>query len=292
MDFRTASIAGALALAFSTSSFALDLQPYTTKGAPIGKTIFSLGRVSADASSANENSTSVRLTHYFDLAGRRAVVDAKTFYRDFDLKGTTKTSATLLGSSTSEKGTSTLAFGGGVYLIDDKDKGEYLLAGMFIKTPTGEYKSTNLANTGENRYTYIPKVAYHTALTDKIDMAVSADVSFYTKNDKYKLPAGYGGVQTQKKDPQFNTQASFMYAIDPSLNLNTSIFYHEGGKTKHSDSVASSALDKKTQNTQASVGFRKITDVGAFSVSYKKDINHVSGTELNSQWDLKWKIAW
>ena len=33
MDFRTASIAGALALTFSTSSFALDLQPYTTKGA-------------------------------------------------------------------------------------------------------------------------------------------------------------------------------------------------------------------------------------------------------------------
>ena len=80
MDFRTASIAGALALTFSTSSFALDLQPYTTKGAPIGKTIFSLGRVSADASSANENSTSVRLTHYFDLAGRRAVVDAKQVY--------------------------------------------------------------------------------------------------------------------------------------------------------------------------------------------------------------------
>ncbi len=32
MDFRTASIAGAIALTFSTSSFALDLQPYTTKG--------------------------------------------------------------------------------------------------------------------------------------------------------------------------------------------------------------------------------------------------------------------
>jgi len=53
MDFRTASIAGALALTFSTSSFALDLQPYTTKGAPIGKTIFSLGRVSADANTVN-----------------------------------------------------------------------------------------------------------------------------------------------------------------------------------------------------------------------------------------------
>jgi len=282
MDFRTASIAGALALAFSTSSFALDLQPYTTKGAPIGKTIFSLGRVSADASSANENSTSVRLTHYFDLGGRRAVVDAKTFYRDFDLKGTTKTSATLLGSSTSEKGTSTLAFGGGVYLIDDKDKGEYLLAGMFIKTPTGEYKSTNLANTGENRYTYIPKIAYHTALTDKIDMAVSADVTFYSDNDKQM---GALGVRTQEKDEMYNAQASFMYAVDPSLNLNTSIFYHEGGDVTY-PSVS------RTQNTQASVGFRKITDVGAFSVSYKKDINHVSGTELNSQWDLKWKVAW
>ena len=53
MDFRTASIAGALALTFSTYSFALDLQPYTTKGAPIGKTIFSLGRVSADANTVN-----------------------------------------------------------------------------------------------------------------------------------------------------------------------------------------------------------------------------------------------
>ena len=42
MDFRTASIAGALALTFSTSSFALDLQPYTTKGAPVGKTFLVL----------------------------------------------------------------------------------------------------------------------------------------------------------------------------------------------------------------------------------------------------------
>lgn len=285
MDFRTASIAGAIALTFSTSSFALDLQPYTTKGAPVGKTIFSLGRVSADASSANEHSTSVRLTHYFDLAGRRAVLDAKQFYRGIEPKGTTK----ALSGQSEEKGISALAFGGGVYLIDDKAAGDYLLAGMFVVTPTGEYSSTKTVNTGENRYTFIPKVAYHTLLTEKIDMAVSADVSFYTKNDKYKLPTGYGGVQTQKKDPQFNTQASFMYAIDPTLNLNTSIFYHEGGKTKHS---VASAFDKKTHNTQASLGFRKITDVGAFSVSYKKDINHVSGTELNSQWDFKWKIAW
>lgn len=90
MDFRTASIAGAIALTFSTSSFALDLQPYTTKGAPIGKTVFSLGRVSADASKANENSTSVRLTHYFDLAGSRAVLDAKQFYRGIEPKGDTK----------------------------------------------------------------------------------------------------------------------------------------------------------------------------------------------------------
>lgn len=284
MDFRTASIAGAFALTFSTSSFALDLQPYTTKGAPVGKTIFSLGRVSADASSANENSTSVRLTHYFDLAGRRAVVDAKTFYRDFDLKGGTKTLANTLGSSTSAKGASTLAFGAGVYLIDDKNKGEYLLAGMFFKTPTGEYSSSSLANTGENRYTYIPKIAYHTALTDEIDMAVSADVTFYEKNDNL-----FNGA-TQKKDEMYNAQASFMYAVDPSLNLNTSVFYHEGGKTTTSGALG--AYDTKTQNTQASVGFRKITDVGAFSVSYKKDINHVSGTELNSQWDLKWKIAW
>ena len=285
MDFRTASIAGAIALTFSTSSFALDLQPYTTKGAPIGKTIFSLGRVSADASSANENSTSVRLTHYFDLAGRRAVVDAKQFYRGIEPKGATKT----LSGQTEEKGISALAFGGGVYLIDDKAAGDYLLAGMFIVTPTGEYSSTKTVNAGENRYTFIPKVAYHTSLTEKIDMAVSADLAFYTKNDKVYLNA-YSTSVSQEKDAQFNSQASFMYAVDPSLNLNTSIFYHEGGKTKHSGGY--SALDKKTQNTQASVGFRKITDVGAFSVSYKKDINHVSGAELNSQWDLKWKIAW
>lgn len=226
------------------------------------------------------------MTHYFDLAGRRAVVDAKQFYRGIEPKGATK----AISGQTEEKGVSALAFGGGVYLIDDKAAGDYLLAGMFVVTPTGEYNSTKTVNAGENRYNFIPKVAYHTSLTERIDMAVSADVSFYTKNDKYKLPTFiYGGVQTQKKDPQLNTQASFMYAVDPTLNLNTSIFYHEGGKTKHS---VASPLDKKTENTQASVGFCKITDVGAFSVSYKKDINHVSGTELNSQWDLKWKIAW
>ena len=115
-------------------------------------------------------------------------------------------------------------------------------------------------------------------------MAISADVTFYEKNDNL-----FNGA-TQKKGEMYNAQASFMYAVDPSLNLNTSIFYHEGGKTTTSGALG--ANDKKTQNTQASVGFRKITDIGAFSVSYKKDINHVSGTELNSQWDVKWKIAW
>jgi len=270
MDFRTASIAGALALTFSTSSFALDLQPYTTKGAPIGKTIFSLGRVSADASTANENSTSVRLTHYFDLAGRRAVVDAKQFHRDIEGKGALNDAS----------GPSAFALGGGIYLIDDKQKGDYLLAGMFVATPTGQFHNTRVVNPGSNRYTYIPKVAYHTALTDKIDMAVSADVTFYSDSKNHHYLLG-----TQKKDEMYNAQASFMYAVDPSLNLNTSIFYHEGG-----DVTVPQA--SRTENTQASVGFRKITDVGAFSVSYKKDINHVSGTELNSQWDLKWKIAW
>ena len=219
----------------------------------------------------------MRLTHYFDLAGRRAVVDAKQFHRNIEGKGTVNDAS----------GPSAFALGGGVYLIDDKQKGDYLLAGMFVATPTGQYSSSRVANPGANNYTFIPKVAYHTGLTNKIDMAVSADVTFYEDNKKYFNPLG--GTQVLKKDPQFNTQASFMYAVDPSLNLNTSIFYHEGGKTKHS---VISALDTKTQNTQASVGFRKINDVGAFSVSYKKDINHVSVTELNSQWDFKWKIAW
>ena len=178
---------------------------------------------------------------------------------------------------------------------------------MFVATPTGQYSSTRLANPGANSYTYIPKIAYHTSLTDKIDMAVSADVTFYQDNDSYAVPAalqaipGVPATQKQEKENMFNAQASFMYAVDPTLNLNASIFYHEGGETKHSITNSSLAtqsgvslanLDGKTQNTQASVGFRKITDVGAFSVSYKKDINHVSGTELNSQWDLKWKIAW
>jgi len=283
MDFRTASIAGAIALTFSTSSFALDLQPYTTKGAPIGKTVFSLGHQKVDSSKAKVDGTSVRLTHYFDLAGRRAVFDAKQFYLDMEPVGALKTTLGQVNQS----GLSSFALGGGVYLIDDKDKGDYLLAGMFIATPTGDYSSTRLLNPGADSYTYIPKIAYHTSLTDKIDMAVSADVTFYEDNKKYNNPLG--GTQVLKKDPMFNSQASFMYAVDPTLNLNTSIFYHEGGKTKHS---VSSTLDKKTQNTQASVGFRKITDVGAFSVSYKQDINHVSGTELNSQWDFKWKIAW
>ena len=281
MDFRTASIAGAIALTFSTSSFALDLQPYTTKGAPIGKTVFSLGHQKVDNSKAKVDGTSVRLTHYFDLAGRRAVFDAKQFYLDIEGKGALNDAS----------GPSAFALGGGIYLIDDKQKGDYLLAGMFVATPTGQYSSSRLANPGANIYTYIPKIAYHTSLTDKIDMAVSADVTFYEDNKKYNNPLG--GIQVLKKDPQFNTQASFMYAVDPTLNLNTSIFYHEGGDTSHSvTNTAPVNLNGRTENTQASVGFRKITDVGAFSVSYKKDINHVSGTEMNSQWDVKWKIAW
>jgi len=269
MDFRTASIAGAIALTFSTSSFALDLQPYTTKGAPVGKTVFSLGHQKVDSNQANVDGTSVRLTHYFDLGGRRAVVDAKQFYLDIEGKGTLNDAS----------GPSSFALGGGVYLIDDKAKGDYLLAGMFVATPTGQFHNSRLVNPGSNRYTYIPKIAYHTALTDKIDVAVSADVTFYSDSKNHF------STNTQKKDEMYNAQASFMYAVDPSLNLNTSIFYHEGG-----DVTVPQA--SRTENTQASVGFRKITDVGAFSVGYKKDINHVSGTELNSQWDFKWKIAW
>jgi hypothetical protein len=158
---------------------------------------------------------------------------------------------------------------------------------MFIATPTGDYSGSRALNPGANNYTYIPKLAYHTALMDKIDMAVSADVTFYSDNDDY-----FNGGQTQKKDEMYNAQASFMYAVDPSLNLNTTIFYHEGGKTTTTGLLAGNDATSRTENTQASVGFRKITDVGAFSVSYKKDINHVSVTELNSQWDFKWKIAW
>ncbi len=194
-------------------------------------------------------------------------------------------------------GPSAFALGGGIYLIDDKQKGDYLLAGMFVATPTGQYSSSRLVNPGANSYTYIPKIAYHTSISDKIDMVVSADVTFYEDNNQYNVPAALNGgastTQTLKKDPMYNSQVSFMYAVDPSLNLNASIFHHKGGQTAHSNVVYVNQVGNgKTENTQASVGFRKITDVGAFSVSYKKDINNVTGTELNSQWDLKWKVAW
>lgn len=125
-----------------------------------------------------QNTCILRYTYGFDMDGKILALGFAVPYSDLKTYGDT------LSRYMGEKSTgfSDIALSTSYWLINDRKNKEFLALTMTLYTPNGEYKESQLLNTGENRYKGTLAIGYITKLVDNFLLELSPEVGFYGDN--------------------------------------------------------------------------------------------------------------
>lgn len=126
-----------------------------------------------------------------------------------------------------------------VLLFNEQEKGKVWGVTPFLTLPTGSYDKDDTLNMGENRYKFTLQTSLVNKFTDKLGTDLSADVTFYGKNDDY------GQDSTLEQDPGYQLQADVFYQIQNNYDLRAGISYLNAGKTEVENVTADAAEQTK-----------------------------------------------
>ncbi len=125
-----------------------------------------------------QNTYILRYTYGFEIDGKILALSFAVPYSDLKTYGDT------LSRYMSEKsvGFSDSALSTSYWLVNDRKNKEFLALTMTLYTPNGEYKESQLLNTGENRYKGTLAIGYITKLVDSFLLELSPEIGFYGDN--------------------------------------------------------------------------------------------------------------
>lgn len=126
-----------------------------------------------------------------------------------------------------------------VLLYNESEKGRVWGVTPFLTLPTGSYDKNDALNMGENRYKFTFQTSFVNKFTPKLGTDLSADVTFYGKNDKY------GQNSTLKQDPGYQLQADIFYDVHNNYDLRAGVSYLNAGETKVENIMADAAKQTK-----------------------------------------------
>ncbi|WOE32039.1 MULTISPECIES: transporter [unclassified Acinetobacter] len=126
-----------------------------------------------------------------------------------------------------------------ILFFNDPLKGRVWGITPFLTIPTGNYHSEDALNMGENRYKLTLQTGFVNKFTEKLGTDLTADVTFYGKNDDY------AEHQTLKQNPGYQLQADLFYQVHHDYDLRAGISYFNGGKVKLDDVTTDAAQQTK-----------------------------------------------
>ena len=88
---------------------------------------------------------------------------------------------------------------------------------LFVSTPLGYYKKSDLTNIGANCWTFIPEIAFTKPFGDNFVLDIYSNVRFYTNNSEFL------DSNTIAQNPVFGIDFHPSYTIIPSIDLWISI---------------------------------------------------------------------
>lgn len=230
----------------ATPAFAVDVNPFDWMSAPNGTTAVSvytpwshndkavLNGTTMDAS-LNSAIVMPRLTHYFEIGNRPAVVTALL---PMGRLWNGSLGGMDLGSRTSV-GDLTLA--GAYWVLSAPQERRNLAIAGYLNVPLGAHDRDKALNLSTGAFNATLQVGNMVALSEKITLETTADVSFYQK----KSNANAWG-QTLKQDNAYSLQNWFSYGIGPATTVSAGHAVYFGG-AQHLDGIANGFNAKKQQ---------------------------------------------
>lgn len=160
-----------------------------------------------------------RYLHYTDIGGFLAAPEVLV---PFGHLGAKRDVAALGGDA----GIGDLLFGFPTWLVNNAKARQYFGVTPYLFVPTGSYDHNNPINLGANRFAFALQAGYLGALTDKLYINLTADVTAFANNTRF------GPLeQTLKQEPLYEFQLAFHYNLLPNLDLRAGYDVFVGGST-------------------------------------------------------------
>lgn len=230
-----ATVSGSLTLA-PHAALALDVDPGDYAAAPpgtnlaIGYALFGWNNRFIDKSGDRVGNSSVnsqvgilRLVHYTDwLLG--ITYDPQIFI-PFGALNNGKLGGANLDSSF---GLGDIIIASTFWFINQPEEKRWLGFTPFIFFPTGQYRSGQALNVGENRFKEVLQLGFVQGFLDKWTVDLIADTTFYQNN----RDSGTDGDTTLKQDNSYQVQAWLRYALTPTWQVGGGWSGNWGGATE------------------------------------------------------------
>jgi hypothetical protein len=263
-----------MAIGFSMSALAIDLQPGDATAPPPGLRSVQLSylnaeRVGASNAKMNQNQVQFRYTQAFELNQQPALFYLHT--------GTGKNEPVgpLGRIAPADNGMidTTLVFAYWPYV--DRASKTYVGVAGYLISPTGSYSSDRSINMGENRYRWAGQIAYQTRIAPDLDWMSAFDTLWFGKNDASRTLNPRDGLGTLDQKALYSAQTGLLYHLNQRYSFAASYFYSEGGETVFKGTAQNNSI--KSHRYQLSA--IRNTSIGRFTLQYGQDIDNNAALE-------------
>lgn len=214
----------------------------------------------------------LRLVHYTTLGGLTVAPQVLMPFGRLDAGGDTA----ALGRTS---GVGDVILAAPVWVINDAASRTHLGITPYLFLPTGSYDHNRPLNLGENRWKLNLQVGLAQGLTERWHVDLTADATFYGKNDAF----GAGG-KTLRQEQQYQGQAYLRYQFSAGTNTFVGLSQTTGGATR----VDGTANDLATRQRKISVGASHfIAPTTQLMVSLGRDLRVDNGLRENARINLR-----
>ena len=219
--------------------------------------------------------TAVKLTATVNIGGYTVCPMIALPYSETKSNGDTMSA--IIGDKSS--GFADVVVGATGWLINDKEKNQYLAATVLLFAPTGEYNPQQLLNIGENRYKSTLNIGYIQKLSEDFRIELSPELALYGDNSN-----SLG--RKIEQNPSYALSTTVRYNQTPQLTLFGGFQQNYGGETI----VDGVAQNDDTRMQKATAGMYYYTLGGTqILLRYAKEFGIQDGMRITDDFLLRFQ---
>ncbi|HCI52445.1 MAG TPA: hypothetical protein DE312_03830 [Gallionella sp.] len=178
------------------------------------------------------------------------------------------------------QGFSDLRLGATVWLLTNRESGEYFGMTGLVFLPTGDYRRQQVLNTGENRYKVTLNAGWIRPLTQAFIFEAIPEVAWFGVN------SDYAGGRSLSQKPAYALTSYLRYRASPNWQFYAGAQVNQGGETQINGIDQNNAPDNK----RMMLGTSYLTDnkKNQLQLRLAKDISVKNGFKIGSEVMLRY----
>jgi hypothetical protein len=178
-----------------------------------------------------------------------------------------------------------LRLGAAFWPYVDRANREYVLTGVFVSLPTGDYQSSQRLNIGENRIKTVLVAGWMKTLGERWVLDLAPEVAFFGDNKRY------AGADTLSQDTAYALTGTARYKATPSWHWYGSAQINRGGATRREGTITGTVTGAP-ENTRLALGTLLFTGENSqIQLRYAQDVEISNGFRNARELVLRWSVV-